>query len=333
MAKTCAEVDRTIDGIISAIDPASSVPVSTQLRGALEFGIASGEVPDGHRLPSVRALARHVGLSPVTVSGVYAALRNATLVEGRSGSGTFVRASGGTGARLKLAQIDIRIAELIAFGRECGLQPADLALRVSMAQPVQSRPVSILMVGNFHEATRGYAAEIRAHLRSGDSIEPIVLADLTARGTADCDLILAPRTLLAQIAEQVPGVAVVGVTLIPDEATRVRLAALSPDARVVGYSVFPGFVTIMKSGIRRFAPHVADPEIVVRGDADTEARLARAQIVIYASGAEDLRDSLQPAQTAFEYRHTPEAQSIRSDVLPAIEACRIKSPSTKEAAE
>ncbi len=333
MAKTCAEVDRVVEGIVSAIDPASSVSVSIQLRGALEFGIASGDLPDGHRLPSVRALARHVGISPVTVSGAYAALRNARLVEGRSGSGTFVRASGGTGVRLKLAQIDIRIAELVALGRECGLEPADLALRVSMAQPTRSCPVSILMVGNFHDATRGYAAEIRAHLRAGDTIEPIVLSDLEARGTAGCDLILAPRTLLAQLAERAPRVTAVGVTLIPNETTRVGLAALPSDARVVGYSVFPGFVTIMKSGIRRFAPHVADPEMVVRGDADEAARIARAQVVIYASGAEYLRDGLRPDQTAFEYRHTPDTQSIRSDVLPAVEACRVRPPIRRKAAE
>lgn len=322
-----------VGSLVSAIDPASSVPVSTQLRSSLEFGIASGDLPDGHRLPSVRALARHVGLSPVTVSSVYAALRKTALVEGRSGSGTYVRTGTRTGARLNLAEIDVRIAELVAFGKECGLEVADLALRVSMAQPMQSRPLSILMVGNFPDATRAYADAIRPSLQADDSIEPVILSDLMERGTEACDLILAPRTLLGQIAEHLPGVTTVGVTLIPNEATRVGLASLPPDARVAAYSIFPGFVTIMRSGIRRFAPHVAEPDMILRGDADTEARLARAQVVIYASGAENLRDSLRPGQTAFEYRHTPDAQSIRNDVLPAVAACRLYPSPGRKAAE
>lgn len=333
MNRKRAEIDPAVDAIISAIDASSPVSVSTQLRGALEFGIASGVLPDGHRLPSVRALARCVGVSPVTVLGVYAALQGATLVEGRSGSGTFVRASAGGETRRKLAELDRRIADLLTFGRGCGLSPADIALRVSMAQPARLRPVSILMVGNFPEATEGYAAEIRPYLRDGDRIDAIVLRDLEARGPDGYDLIAAPRTLLARIAEIAPGMAAIGVTLIPNEATRVGLAALPPTARVVGYSIFPGFVPIMKSGIRRFAPHVADPEMVVRGQDDEAARVAGGDVLIYASGAEHLRRTLRPDQSAFEYRHTPDAQSVRDDLLPAVEACRRQMPQPREAAE
>lgn len=333
MSRRSAEIDPAVGAIVSAIDASSAVPVSTQLRGALEFGIASGELPDGHRLPSVRALARCVGLSPVTVAGVYAALQGATLVEGRSGSGTFVRASAGDEMRRKLAELDRRVADLLAFGLGCGLAPADVALRVSMAQPARSRPVSILMVGNFPDATEGYAAEIRPHLRDADRIDAIVLRDLEVRGADGYDLIAAPRTLLARIAEVAPGMSVIGVTLIPSEATRVGLAALPPTARIVGYSIFPGFVPIMKAGIRRFAPHVADPEMVVRGQADEAARLAGGDVLIYASGAEHLRRALRPDQRAFEYRHTPDAQSVRDDLLPAVEACRRQMPQPREAAE
>ena len=333
MSRKRTEIDPAVGAIVSAIDASSSVPVSTQLRGALEFGIASGELPDGHRLPSVRALARCVGLSPVTVAGVYAALQAATLVEGRPGSGTYVRASAGGETRRRLAELDRRVADLVAFGRDCGLAPADVALRVSMAQPVRPRPVSILMVGNFPAATEGYAAEIRPYLRAEDRIDAIVLRDLEARGPQGYDLIAAPRTLMARIAEVAPDMAVIGVTLIPNEATRVGLAALPPTARVVGYSIFPGFVPIMKAGIRRFAPHVADPEMVVRGQADEAARLADGDVLIYASGAEQLRCDLRPGQSAFEYRHTPDAQSVRDDLLPAVEACRRQMPSLREAAE
>lgn len=333
MSEKQAEFEPEIERIVSAIDSGSSVPTSIQLRGALEFGIASGELTIGQRLPSVRALAKRVGVSPVTVSNVYSALQTAGHIEGRSGSGTYVRASVGTGQRRRLAEVDARIADLIALGRECGLSASDLSLRVSMAQPAGERPVSILMVGNFHDATEAYAADIRAHLRETDQIEATTLPELEGGGAEGHDLLVAPRTLLPQIRELFPRVEAVGVTLIPNEATRVALASLDPDARVAGYSYFPGFVTIMKTGIQRFAPHVADLTMVIRGDADEAERIAGAEVLIYASGAEYLRRELRPGQAAFEYRHTPDTQSVRADVLPAIETCRRHTPIRRDAAE
>ncbi|PYE82559.1 GntR family transcriptional regulator [Pseudoroseicyclus aestuarii] len=333
MQEKQAELDPEVERIVSAIDPRSSVAVSIQLRGALEFGIGSGELRVGQRLPSVRAMARRVGVSPVTVANVYAALQAAGHVEGRAGSGTYVRASGGGDQRQQMAEIDSRIAELIALGRDCGMTPADLSLRVAMAQPARSRPVSVLLVGNFHDASEAYAADISRHLPQSDRIEAMTLPQLEARGAGGYDLIVAPRTLLAQIRGLCPGIEVVGVTLIPNEATRVALASLRPEARVAAYSYFPGFVTIMKTGIQRFAPHVGDLTMVVRGDPGEAQRLAEAEVLILASGAEYLLQDLGPGQTAFEYRHTPEVQSIRSDILPAVETCRRQAANRRDAAE
>lgn len=327
------ELEPEIERILAAIDPTSTVSTSTQLRGALEFGIASGDLSPGRRLPSVRTLARRIGLSPVTVSGVYAALQAAGHIEGRAGSGTFVNVTAEGGQRRQLAEIDRRIADLLDLGRACGLAPSDLALRVSMAQPARARPISVLLVGNFHDATEAYAEDLRTHLREGDTVSAATLADLVARGVGGHDLIVAPRTILPEIREAAPDVDAVGVTLIPNAATRVALASLRPEARVAGYSYFPGFVTIMKTGIQRFAPHVAAPAMIVRGEADEAARIAEAEVVIYASGAGYLVDALRPDQAAFEYRHAPDAQSIQADVLPAIETCRRQPPPRRAAAE
>lgn len=333
MREKQAEFEPEIERALAAIDADSAVSTSTQLRGALEFGIASGDLTPGRRLPSVRILARRLGLSPVTVSNVYAALQAAGHIEGRAGSGTYVSATAEGGRRHHLAEVDRRIAELLDLGRSCGLSPSDLALRVSMSQSSSARPVSLLLVGNFHDATEAYAEDLRAHLRDGDAVTAMTLSDLRARGTAGHDLIAAPRTLLHDIREAAPDVDAVGVTFIPNEATRVALASLRPESRVAGYSYFPGFVATMKTGIQRFAPHIAPPTMIVRGEGDEAARIAEAEVVIYASGADYLTGSLRREQAAFEYRHAPDAQSIRDDVLPAIEACRRHAPQRKAAAE
>ena len=115
-----AHFEHAVEQIAGAIDRGSTVSVSVQLRGALEFGIASGDLPEGLRLPSVRALAERLGLSPVTVSNVYAALQKAGHIEGRIGQGTFVSGSATRASAANLQALENRIADLIEMGRSCG---------------------------------------------------------------------------------------------------------------------------------------------------------------------------------------------------------------------
>ena len=120
-----------------------------------------------------------------------------------------------------------------------------------------------------------------------------------------------------------PGVPAVGVTLIPNEATRVGLAALAPETRLVGYSHLPAFVTTMRAGLVRFASHVEAVTMVVPGQPDETERIAEADVVVFASGGGGgCAGRLAPRQAAFEYRHRPDARSVREDVLPALEARR-----------
>lgn len=325
--------ERAMDRIIQAMDRKSSVSLSVQLRGALEFGIASGELPADARLPSVRALAARLKISPVTVSNVYAALQSSGLVEGRVGSGTFVSGSGSRATDGRFRQLDQQIAELLNLAKSCGVSASELAVRISMTSTARPRPVRILMVGNFTDATRAYADELRAHLPEGDQIKAAVLEDIAVAPPRDVDLVIVPKTLLAKAREILPDVEVIGLTLIPNEATRVALASVPPDAKTLAYSYFPGFVTIMKAGILRFAPHVTQLTMKVRDEDGLSAAMRDADVVIYATGADYLRGALRAEQTAFEYRHTPDIHAIRTEILPAIERCRATTKSTKVAAE
>ncbi|MCR8723084.1 GntR family transcriptional regulator [Frigidibacter sp. ROC022] len=323
MSDTQAEMEQALDRIARAIDRSSSVSVSTQLRGGIEFGIASGELPANARLPSVRAMASRCGLSPVTVSGVYAALQEAGHIEAHVGSGTFVRSS--DPAKFGAAQqrlLDRRIADLIRLARECGIGLSELAMRITMTRSEAPTPMRLLLVGNFHDATEAYAEAVRPSLPEGDTLRAVTLSEISDSPPEDVDVVLAPRTLRSRAQALFPGVSVVDLTLIPNEATRVAMASIPTEARVVGYTYFPEFLAIMKAGIMRFAPHVSDLSMVVRGEEGVEAAIAEADVLIYATGAEYLLAGLSDDQVAFEYRHTPGKQSIRRDLLPAIEAIR-----------
>lgn len=333
MAGKQDKFDRAMDRIIQAIDRQSSVSLSVQLRGALEFGIASGELPTDARLPSVRALAARLKISPVTVSHVYSALQASRMIEGRIGSGTFVCGNGGRAADGRFRELDAQIAELVRLGKACGLSPSELAVRVSMTSCSSPRPIHILMVGNFIEATRSYADELRAHLSAGDEIQAAVLSEIVDNPPKNIDLIIAPKTLLADARKVLPDVEVIGLTLIPNEATRVALASIPPDAKTLAFSYFPGFVTIMKAGILRFAPHVTQLTMKVRDEPELQEEIQASQVLIYATGADYLRRDLRPDQIAFEYRHTPDIHAIRTEILPAVEACRVSLNATKDAAQ
>lgn len=317
-----AKLERNMSRIAEAIDRTSSVSTSVQLRGAIEFGIASGDLPAGTRLPSVRRLAGRVGISPVTVSNVYAKLRESGFIEGRIGSGTFVSGANFPVSAARVLELDRHIEELVGLGRDCGLSPSDLAARIAVFQPRKRRHLRLLMLGNFQEATEAYAEALRPELAEGDDIRVAILSEISQAPPRDIDMVVAPRTLLRAAEECFPDTPIIGLTLIPDKATRVALASLPTDARVVGYSYFPGFVTMMKTGITRFAPHLPDVTMAVRGEPGAEAAIAQATVIVYASGADYLNARLGPGQIAFEYRHTPDNQAVRRELLPAIEACR-----------
>lgn len=74
------------------IDLAAATPPYAQLVDQVEASIARSELPPGHRLPTVRQLARDVGLATNTVARAYRELEAAGLIEMRGRHGTFVAA-------------------------------------------------------------------------------------------------------------------------------------------------------------------------------------------------------------------------------------------------
>ena len=69
----------------------SEIPASKQLFAQIQFAIASGQYPPGHRLPSTRQLAMITGLHRNTISKVYQQLEENGLVESVAGSGIYVK--------------------------------------------------------------------------------------------------------------------------------------------------------------------------------------------------------------------------------------------------
>ena len=76
-----------------AIDARQPVPIYVQLERAIRAAIATGRVPIGGQLPTVRQLAVDLRINANTVARVYAELERSGLLETRRGIGTFVAAA------------------------------------------------------------------------------------------------------------------------------------------------------------------------------------------------------------------------------------------------
>ena len=100
-------------------DPEAAASPFEQLRTQLAGRVASGELPPGTKLPTVRALAERLGLAAGTVARAYRELEvdGVVVTEGRRG--TFVASS--AAAPADAAAVETAAATYAATARRLGL--------------------------------------------------------------------------------------------------------------------------------------------------------------------------------------------------------------------
>ena len=81
------------------LDPKSAVPAYRQLMNQLKYYVASGVLNGGDRLPSIRELARYLGVNPTTVVKTYTELEHEGLIDRLQGKGVFVKQGVGVVSR------------------------------------------------------------------------------------------------------------------------------------------------------------------------------------------------------------------------------------------
>jgi DNA-binding transcriptional regulator YhcF (GntR family) len=303
-----------------SVDRDLPVPLGVQLRGLIEYGIACGELMPGARLPSVRELADDLGVAPMTVSQAYRELKDGGLIEARSGLGTFVTENGGPAASLdpRLVALQRRLDGAIEDALALGLGPGELATmitaRFTRRNAARGAERRIVMVGLFAEAARGYARAIAERL---DGLASVVATTVDALDRAEgrtlcenADLVVTFANQRRAVAARVPATDVTTISFIPSEETRRALAGIDPLAQLGVISRVPEFLSIMKRGVHRFAPHVRAVRAAV---VDTEALdevLSWSDVVVIATGAESVTERLRAGQGAIAYRHIPDPGDV-----------------------
>jgi GntR family transcriptional regulator len=178
-----------------AVDPDDELPVGLQLTLRLRALIATGRLPAGERLPSVRRLAEWAGVNLNTVRAVYAGLEAAGLVVSHQGRGTFVAADVRTAPELEEIA-----AEAIRKALAAGLSARELAevTLVCAEIPTDSSatPAADAIAGL--DATEAEAIGVRRELRRQIGVLEADLAGFAR--DVPLDMPTAPRVTSAHVA-------------------------------------------------------------------------------------------------------------------------------------
>ncbi|HEY5224655.1 MAG TPA: GntR family transcriptional regulator [Microbacteriaceae bacterium] len=111
------------------IDPLSEVPLYQQLRDRVVEGIASGLLPTGEQLASVRQLAVAFGINVATVSKGYELLRHEGLIRTNHKSGSVIARGPADGAARDgfADEWRTRLTTLLAEAVAQGVTPAQIS--------------------------------------------------------------------------------------------------------------------------------------------------------------------------------------------------------------
>ncbi len=108
-------------------------PIYEQIETQIRSQILSGKLEAGTPIPSMRALAKMLKVSVITVQKAYENLRNEGLIESVVGRGTIVSASNRQAiAEARQRELEEKIEDVIRLAKESGLSLDQLQDLISL---------------------------------------------------------------------------------------------------------------------------------------------------------------------------------------------------------
>jgi DNA-binding transcriptional regulator YhcF (GntR family) len=212
-----------------SLDRGGTVPLVAQLKAQIRYQVASGRLPAGARLPTVRTLAGFLRVNRNTVARAYAGLEAEGVLDARPGRGTRVaaRPAPPRASRLLAARLD----RLLAAADEAGVALDDLIAMLTV-RAGRRRPAGRPRLG-FVECNPVDLAYFSRLVR--DAVEvpvvPMLLGQLPRR-LPEVDLVATTFFHAEEARRAARGVEVVGLMALPDFATLDELARLPRTLRV-----------------------------------------------------------------------------------------------------
>src|ERR1700730_6978227 len=139
----------TADALVDALRmlrEGDSAPVYVQIERRIRMSVADGTLQPGDHLPSVRDLARQLGLSPNTVGRAYANLSREGVISARAGGGSEIgareRLNQPALLRTRVERLRVLARQMAVRGLALGLGPDEIAEAGRAELAAHGRPVS-----------------------------------------------------------------------------------------------------------------------------------------------------------------------------------------------
>lgn len=117
--------------MIIAVDTRSPTPPYEQIRVQIAEHVTAGTAAPGSRLPTVRQLAKDLGLAVNTVARAYRELEHTGVVVSRGRHGTFIATAEASADK----RADVAARNFVTIARDLGLDRADAVRLVERAWP------------------------------------------------------------------------------------------------------------------------------------------------------------------------------------------------------
>ena len=310
------------------LDRSLPIALTEQIKSQIIYAVSTGLLPVGSRLPSVRDLSGELKVAPMTVSQAYRELAHEGVIVTRAGAGTFVADVSGveaphisTASRDNLHQI---IEGVVRQAIMLGYTPDDVRKAFLDHLTQRSRnggAPRVAVVGNFQAVTESYAWEIEAILSDLKvQAHPLLLGDLRVHLSDLVDdlkevrLVIAVPTRLQEVRALLEphGCRVVGVAFRVSAEARRQLAEVLPTERIGVLATYPEFLQTMIDEVGSYCLAKMPPACALLGqDERIREMLAQIDVLVYASGSEEVLGWVPETVKAIELRHSPDPDSVR----------------------
>ncbi len=110
-------------------------PMYLQIMEQIKLRIAVGDWQPGFKLPSIRELAVDAKVSVITIKRAYQDLETEGVIVTQQGKGSFVAAEDDIGQRLKEAELDQHLTQVIKTAKSVQLDVEELISRLRKRWP------------------------------------------------------------------------------------------------------------------------------------------------------------------------------------------------------
>lgn len=229
-----------------------SVPLKDQLSAQIEMKILAGDLAPGQRLPSVRALARRLGVHANTVSAAYKDREAGGQIERRPGSGVYVRRTGPTRPG-EVAGLDERVR--LALEEEAGAGFSGAELRDAVRRWLERATPRRVVVVDTERAT----AELLVH-----EIRQSIDLPVTSCGLDD--LVRKPGLLTGAVGVTLPYHVDRVRRVVPDASLQIVTIEPSAETRRAVLDLPTGAIVLIVSHSKAVLPFAAKLVTSLRGD-------------------------------------------------------------------